>query len=131
MDDAMKLKVEYARDEAGWWVASVPAHPGCFTQGKTLRTAERRIREALGLFIGPMKASRAELEAHVTAAPLAKALAPIAKARARVQSAQADYATAMREAMGALRSAKVSTRDAAKLLGISGQRVGQRWSKTA
>jgi predicted RNase H-like HicB family nuclease len=39
------------RDESGWRVASVRRVRGCHTQGCTVDEAQRRIREALELFI--------------------------------------------------------------------------------
>jgi predicted RNase H-like HicB family nuclease len=37
------------RDEEGFYVASVPAIPGCHTQAKSLDELNRRIREAIEL----------------------------------------------------------------------------------
>jgi predicted RNase H-like HicB family nuclease len=37
------------RDEEGFYVASVPALPGCHTQAKSLDELNRRIREAIEL----------------------------------------------------------------------------------
>ena len=53
------FKVVYERDEEGWWVASIPDVPGCHTQGRTIRQARGRIREALSLYA--KGASRARL----------------------------------------------------------------------
>jgi len=39
------------QDEDGWYVASVPDLPGCYTQGKTLEQARQRIREAIELVL--------------------------------------------------------------------------------
>jgi predicted RNase H-like HicB family nuclease len=35
------------QDEAGYFVASVPALPGCVTQGKTQEEAIQNVREAI------------------------------------------------------------------------------------
>ncbi len=43
----MKLKAIIEQDEAGYWVAEVPALPGCFSQGKTLAEAKANIKEAI------------------------------------------------------------------------------------
>jgi predicted RNase H-like HicB family nuclease len=45
------FNVVIERDEAGWYVASVPALPGCHTQARTLDSLERRIREAITLWL--------------------------------------------------------------------------------
>ncbi len=37
------------RDEEAWYVASVPALPGCHTQAKSLDELSSRIREAIEL----------------------------------------------------------------------------------
>ncbi len=43
----MKLKVMIERDESGYYVAEVPALPGCVSQGKTLVEARANIKEAI------------------------------------------------------------------------------------
>jgi predicted RNase H-like HicB family nuclease len=39
------------RDNAGWFVASVPEFPGCHTQARSLDKLMERIREAIALCI--------------------------------------------------------------------------------
>lgn len=43
----MKLNVIIEKDEAGYYVAEVPALPGCFSQGKTYEEAIANIKEAI------------------------------------------------------------------------------------
>ena len=43
----MKLHVHMERDEAGYFVAEVPALPGCLSQGKSKEEAIRNIQEAI------------------------------------------------------------------------------------
>ena len=43
----MKLKVIIERDESEYFVAEVPAMPGCYSQGKTIEEAKQNIREAI------------------------------------------------------------------------------------
>ena len=43
----MKLQVLIERDETGYYVADVPALPGCVSQGKTLAEARANIKEAI------------------------------------------------------------------------------------
>ena len=43
----MKLHVKIETDEAGYYVAEVPALPGCFSQGKTKEEAISNIKEAI------------------------------------------------------------------------------------
>ena len=52
MVTAMKTyTVVYEPGENEWWIAHVPAIPGCHTQGRTLDQARERIREALSLWV--------------------------------------------------------------------------------
>ena len=43
----MKLHVIIEKDEAGYYVAEVPALPGCLSQGGTYDEAVTNIKEAL------------------------------------------------------------------------------------
>ncbi|MHB2025331.1 MAG: type II toxin-antitoxin system HicB family antitoxin [Elusimicrobiota bacterium] len=43
----MKLRVVFEKDETGYYVAEVPALPGCLSQGKTLEEARTNIKEAI------------------------------------------------------------------------------------
>lgn len=43
----MKLHVLIERDETGYYVAVVPALPGCLSQGRTLAEVRTNIREAI------------------------------------------------------------------------------------
>ncbi len=50
------------RDEDGFYVASVPALPGCHTQAKSLDVLIERIREAIALHLEDVPENRFELE---------------------------------------------------------------------
>ncbi|MBM4338430.1 MAG: type II toxin-antitoxin system HicB family antitoxin [Deltaproteobacteria bacterium] len=43
----MKLHISIEKDESGYFVAEVPALPGCFSQGKTREEALTNIKEAI------------------------------------------------------------------------------------
>jgi predicted RNase H-like HicB family nuclease len=43
----MKLHIIIEKDEAGYYVAEVPALPGCLSQGKTYEEAISNIKEAI------------------------------------------------------------------------------------
>ena len=43
----MKLEVIIEKDETGYFIAEVPALPGCLSQGKTAAEAEKNIKEAI------------------------------------------------------------------------------------
>lgn len=42
-----EFKIIIEQDEDGYFIASVPALPGCHTQAKTLRELRKRVREAI------------------------------------------------------------------------------------
>jgi predicted RNase H-like HicB family nuclease len=43
----MKLEVIIEQDETGYYVAEVPALPGCVSQGRTIIEAKANIKEAI------------------------------------------------------------------------------------
>ena len=45
--DIMKLQVVIEQDETGYYVAEVPALPGCVSQGQTITEAKANIKEAI------------------------------------------------------------------------------------
>ena len=49
----MRLKIVLTKGEDGYIVASVPALPGCHSQGKNQRDALKNIREAILLYLEP------------------------------------------------------------------------------
>jgi len=52
-----QFKVLIERDDDGYFVASVPALPGCYTQARTLSELMERIRDAIKLCLEVAKAS--------------------------------------------------------------------------
>lgn len=54
----MKLHVLIEKDEAGYFVAEVPAFPGCFSQGKTKEEALANIKEAIDGWLEVMEKKR-------------------------------------------------------------------------
>jgi antitoxin HicB len=48
---AFSYSVFYEHAAEGGYVASVPALPGCHTQGETLEEAERNVKEAVALYL--------------------------------------------------------------------------------
>lgn len=47
----LKFAVVVERDEDGYYVASVPGLPGCYTQAKTLDEFTKRIKEAIEAYL--------------------------------------------------------------------------------
>ena len=52
----MKLHVVIEQDEAGYYVAEVPALPGCLSLGKTLAEAIANVKEAVAGCLETMEA---------------------------------------------------------------------------
>jgi predicted RNase H-like HicB family nuclease len=118
-------KVIYERDADGWWVATVRDVPGCHTQGRSIRQARERVREALGLFV--RGAATAELVDDVRLpADVRRMLASAHAARDRAAQEQARAQDATRRTARRLtRGLHLSVRDAAEVLGVSHQRIQQ------
>ena len=47
----MEFKTVIEKDEDGWFVVTVPALPGCISQGKTQRDAIKNIKETIELHL--------------------------------------------------------------------------------
>ncbi|UCD85397.1 MAG: type II toxin-antitoxin system HicB family antitoxin [Deltaproteobacteria bacterium] len=58
----MKLHVHIEQDEAGYFVAEIPALPGCLSQGKTKEEAIENIREAIQGWLEVMESKQGYLE---------------------------------------------------------------------
>ncbi len=43
----MKLEIVIEHDETGYYVAEVPALPGCISQGRTISEVKANIKEAI------------------------------------------------------------------------------------
>ena len=121
-----RYHVAYVRDEAGYWVAAVREVRGCRTQGRTVDEARRRIREALALFVDNAVVAELIDEVKLPATAL-KAIRAYATLRKRAEQEDRRAAIAARRAVRLLRGGrlKMSARDAARLLGVSHQRVHQ------
>lgn len=61
----MNLKVLIERGEDGYFVASVPALKGCWSQGKTRDEALTNIREAIELYLEPDEIETASREREI------------------------------------------------------------------
>ena len=119
-------RVAYERDESGWWVASVRGLRGCHTQGRTVDEARRRIVEAMELFVADARRAKIVDDVKLPSSA-AKALRTYATLRKKADEEDRRAAQAARRAVRVLRGGqlKMSARDAARLLGLSHQRVHQ------
>jgi predicted RNase H-like HicB family nuclease len=118
--------VVYERDEPGWWAASVREVRGCHTQGRTVDEARRRIREAMELFVDDAQSAKVVDDVKLPAMA-AKAIRAYATLRKRADQEDRRAAIAARRAVRLLQGGKLkmSARDAARVMGISHQRVHQ------
>ena len=53
--------VIYEADPAGGFVVSVPALPGCYSQGETLAEAKKNITEAMELYLEDLQSANQEI----------------------------------------------------------------------
>jgi predicted RNase H-like HicB family nuclease len=61
----MRLHVMIEKDEAGYFVAEVPALPGCLSQGKTHEEALANIKEAVEGWLDVMESKQPLDPAHL------------------------------------------------------------------
>jgi predicted RNase H-like HicB family nuclease len=126
-EEVMKTyQVLYERDASGWWVASVRGVRGCHTQGRTVEEARRRIGEALELFVD--NARTATIVDHIRLPKMAtKAIREYTTLRKKADQEDRRASLAARRAVRVLRGGglRLSARDAARVLGLSHQRVHQ------
>lgn len=50
----MDFKIAIEQDEDGWNIVTVPALPGCISQGKTEAEAKKNIAEAIELHLSAL-----------------------------------------------------------------------------
>lgn len=62
---SLKLHVIIEQDEAGYYVAEVPALPGCFSQGKTYDDALANIKEAIEGWLEVMESKTVSKPSHL------------------------------------------------------------------
>lgn len=112
---------EYDPDDQVWLV-HIAEETRCHTWGRTLAEARRHIRDAVTLW-----AERpVTIIDRVTPPPAASdAVERFRAARSQLAAATLELAAAQADAVGTLRGTGLSLREAAGVLGISHQRVGQ------
>jgi predicted RNase H-like HicB family nuclease len=58
----MNFKIKIEQDEDGWYVVTVPALPGCISQGKTEEEAKKNIAEAIELHLSVLAEDGSPIE---------------------------------------------------------------------
>lgn len=127
VEEAVKTyRVAYQRDASGWWVASVRGVRGCHTQGRTVDEARRRIVEAMELFVDDARTATIVDDVKLPTGA-AQAVRAYATLRRKAEQEDRRASLAARRAVRMLRGGqlRMSARDAARLLGLSHQRVHQ------
>jgi predicted RNase H-like HicB family nuclease len=118
-----KYTVVCEQDEDGWWVGKVKEVAGVLTQGRSLATIKKRIRDALSLAVDD--AAKADLVLDVKLpAQARKAVEKLREAQERSDREQARALELARRAARELAKA-MSVRDAGEVLHVTGQRVQQ------
>ena len=122
---ATTYQVELERDEAGWWVASVPSVPGVHTQGRSIEPAMNRIRQALTLWVTDADEADLVPEIHLPIA-VRRQVGRALEARKRAAKAGEEASLVLIDAIAELTDREaMSVRDVATLLQLSPARVGQ------
>ena len=63
--DIMKLQVVIEQDETGYYVAEIPALPGCVSQGQTMAEAKANIKEAITGWLEVMNEKTKQRQAQI------------------------------------------------------------------
>lgn len=112
---------EYDPDD-NVWLVHIDEEERCHTWGRTIAEARRHIRDAAALW-----AERpVDITDRITPPPAAaSAVGDYLSLREKIDQLGDELSVAQMNAAGALRGAGLSMREAAAVLGISHQRVGQ------
>ena len=121
-----KYTVRYERDEDKWWIARIPEVPGVLTQGRSIKEARTRVREALEAAIGAQARVATLVDDIDIPSSLKNFIAKLKEAQKRAEKEQRHAAELARKvAHDLVKRKKLSVRDAGEVMGISGARVQQ------
>jgi predicted RNase H-like HicB family nuclease len=122
----MRYAIDLERDEQRWWVATARGIAGCHTQGRSIRQALSRIREALAACTDTDVAPEQLAPAIHLPVEARSAVERYAAASKRLERDQRAARSAADEAIETLvGDLSLSVRDAGDVLGLSHQRVHQ------
>jgi predicted RNase H-like HicB family nuclease len=118
-------RYERQPDGGAAWIVELAEEPRCHTFGRTLRAAQRNLREAAAAWY-EVDPSQVEVHDDVRLpAPASRALGRSRTLRDREHKAHEQARAATAAAVAALRDVGLSERDTGTLLGLSHQRVHQ------
>ncbi|MDR1264871.1 MAG: XRE family transcriptional regulator [Propionibacteriaceae bacterium] len=125
MSDKTLLTAQ-ARRSGKWWAVRVPEVGGLFTQARRLDEVEALVKNGAALLTGdPEDGFAVVVDPVWEDAGLAAVVAEARVARDAAGQAERRAAVASREAVAGLRAEGLTTRDVARLLGVSPGRVSQ------
>jgi predicted RNase H-like HicB family nuclease len=137
MNESTNVYEVVVRREDGVWLAVVPELPGVHTFARTLPRLREHLADAIAVWLELERMDAGERDPHVDRGAVKTAFRyelPASARRAtetarsrRERAAQADRkaADAILDAVGQLSAMGISQRDAAVLLDLSHQRIGQ------
>ncbi|HLG01000.1 MAG TPA: type II toxin-antitoxin system HicB family antitoxin [Acidimicrobiia bacterium] len=120
-----KVDIRFAPDNNGRWFVEVIDEPRVHSHGQTLERAEANIREALALWYGGKEEDFVVVPEYDLPKQLASLVAEALELRHASLELERSLRLKARRAARQLTDRGVSRRDAARLLGISHQRVQQ------
>ncbi len=112
------------RDEDGYWFVDFPDVSGCHTQGRTLRQARARMRDALSLYVADAQNAVLVEDLRLPSETLAK-VQQSDHLRDQACQVQQESQRANKDAVRGLLAIGLTLRDAGEVLGLSYQRVHQ------
>jgi len=62
-----KFEVLFEKDEDSGFIASVPALPGCYSQGDTLNETKENIKEAIELYLETVAVQKKKIKSNFVA----------------------------------------------------------------
>lgn len=108
-----------------WWGLTVPGVPGVVSQVRNLQQAEEYAREAIAFVVGVAEPSFDVVIVPVLPGNVMTRVRKIRLLQERAEAAQHQAATVSRKTVRELIAAGLTGADAAKVMGVSPQRVSQ------
>lgn len=120
-----KLYQAKAERSGDWWALSVPEVPGVFSQCRRIREAEGMVAEALALFLDVDPTMIAVVVIPVLGDDLDERIRERRAMVTQLEQLQRDLGSVSAGLLRSMIDAGLTQRDAADVLGLSFQRVGQ------